>query len=720
MPTPREPDELFEPERYELSEEPLYRFELNRREFLGSAGAGLLITTTGSLACGQNSGANARDEDSLAARLHIGEDGAVTIMTSKVEVGQGSRTQITQAAAEEMHLPTEAIQLVMADTDLVPDDGSTAGSRTTPSTVPAVRKAAAAAREILVRTAAETWGLEPATLQVRDGVVSNPDGKRKFSYADLAQSKNLAAAYEAAPPEHVAVTPVDGWQVLGQSLNRIDGRDIVTGAHRYPSDIVRPGMLYGKVLRPPSYGATLVEVDLAPAEKMDGVTAVRDGNFAGCVAPTSRQAQQAVDAIARTARWETPEQPSGNELFSYLKQHAVREGEGRRRPRGRTKGSVEDGLAQATKVLSETYKVPYIQHAPMEPRAAVAEWKDGRLTVWTGTQRPNGVRRQLLEAFHLAEDKVRVVVPDTGGGFGGKHTGEVAIEAARLAKEARHPVSLRWTRTEEFAWAYFRPAGLFEVRAGIDAQGAIVAWDFTNFNSGRAALESPYKIPHTRTQFLFCESPLREGSYRGIAATANNFVREAFMDELATAANTDPLEFRLANLDDSRLKDVLEAAAKRFDWQDKRRRSKPGVGVGLAGGFEKGSYVAACVEVEVDRNRSDVRVLRICQAYECGAIQNPGNLKAQVEGCIIQGLGAALMEEIRFENGRLLNGSFAQYPVPRFRDVPPIESILLDRRDLPSVGAGETPIIAVAPAIANAVFDATGTRVRSLPIRGET
>lgn len=716
MPTLFEREDLFEPERYELAEGLPYQFELDRREFLGAAGAGLLITVSGSIGCGEPGAAAA--EANPPSRLHIAKDGLITVMTGKVEVGQGSRTQLTQAAAEEMRVPVGSIQLIMADTSRVPDDGSTAGSRTTPRTVPAVRKAAAAAREILIRAAAERWGVSAGDLEVRAGTVSHPEGEQKLTYGDLADSEQLTATLAEPAPEDVSITRVERWQVLGQSVPRVDNTAIVTGAHRFPSDIVRPGMLYGRVLRAPSYGATLSKIDLTAAEKMENIAVVRDGDFIGCAAPTSRQAQQALDALARTAQWTTSDHPSSDELFSHLKQHAVTKGEGRRGPRSRTKGSVQDGSSVVKRTLTATYQVPYIQHAPMEPRAAVAEWKDGTLTVWTGTQRPNGVQQQLVEAFRLNADKVRVIVPDTGGGFGGKHTGEVAIEAARLAKEAERPVSLRWTREEEFAWAYFRPAGLLEVRAGLDDHGSIVAWEFTNYNAGTAAIESPYNLPNTATQYFPSESPLREGSYRGIAATANNHVREAFMDELAAAANVDPLEFRLRHLDDSRLEAVLRAAAKRFGWQENLTR-KPGIGVGIAGGLEKGSYVAACVEVAVDRDAKSIRVLRIVEAFECGAIHNPRNLKAQVEGSIIQGLGGALTEEIRFESGRLLNGSFARYPVPRFKDIPPIETVLIDRPDLPSVGGGETPIIAIAPAIANAVHSATGVRVRSLPITAD-
>ena len=698
--------ECFEPERYELREPPAYQFALSRREFVEVAGAGLLISIAGRPAPAQTRGA-------LESRLHIAEDGTVTLLTGKVEVGQGSRTELAMAAAEEMRLPLERVRVVMADTELTPNDGTTAGSRTTPATVPAVRSAAAAARELLLEAAARQWRTERERLEVRDGAAIDPGGNRRFSYAELARSAELAAAFKQAMPAGAAVTPVKEWRVLGTPRYRLDARDIVTGAHRFPSDIQRPGLLYGSVLRPPSYGATLTAADLPAAEKMPGVTAVREGSFVGCAAPTAFAARKAVEAMAATAQWETREHPPSERLFTYLKERAVKEGGDSRGPRVQRKGVVEEGLAQSGRRLRAVYQVPYIQHAPMEPRAAVAEWVNGKLTVWTGTQNPQQVHSQLVQAFHLTPEKVRVIVPDTGGAFGGKHTGECAIEAARLAREAGRPVSLRWTRAEEFMWAYFRPAGLFEVEAGLDAGGLLKAWDFANYNSGTAGLETPYRVPHTRTQFLSCDAPLRGGSYRGIAATANNFVRESFMDELARAAGKDPLEFRLANLDNTRLKDVLLAAAKRFRWQERR----PGTGRGLACGTEKGSYVAACVEVEADRGKGQLRVRQIAMAFECGAILNPANLRAQVEGAIIQGLGGALTEAIEFENGKLKNGSFAKYPVPRFRDVPPLEIILVNRPDLPPVGAGETPIIAVAPAIANALFDATGERSRSMPVR---
>lgn len=348
----------------------------------------------------------------------------------------------------------------------------------------------------------------------------------------------------------------------------------------------------------------------------------------------------------------------------------------------------------------------------------MAEWQEGRLTVWTGTSHPSGVRAELARAFGLREADVRVIVPDFGGGFGGKHAGEAALEAARLARAAGRPVKVRWTREEEFRRAYFRPAALIDAEAVLEG-GRIRAWPFTNCNSGAAGLQTPYAIPDRREKYVPADPPLRQGSDRRLAATANHFAREAFMDELAAAAGADPLEFRPAHLDNERIRAVLEAACGQFGWRKRRAaRRAAGRGIGLACGTEKNSVVAACVEVEVDAKARTVRLVEIVEAFECGAILHPWNTRSQVEGCILTGLGAARREEILFENGRVRNARFSRYRVPRFQDLPDkLEGILIDRKDLPSAGAGETPIVAAAPAMANAVFDAVGVRPRPLPLR---
>jgi isoquinoline 1-oxidoreductase len=363
--------------------------------------------------------------------------------------------------------------------------------------------------------------------------------------------------------------------------------------------------------------------------------------------------------------------------------------------------------------LEATYTIAYIAHAPLEPRAAVAHWEGDKLTVWTGTQRPFGVQGELAGAFRIPEANVRVITPDTGSGYGGKHSGEAAVEAARLARGAGKPVKLVWTREEEFTWAYFRPAGVITVASGVTKDGKLTAWDFHNYNSGGSAIGTLYDAPQQRTEFHRADSPLRQGSYRALASTANVFARETHMDELAHAVGMEPLEFRLKNLKEPRLRAVFEAAAKAFGWGAKPEANH---GFGIGGGFGKGSYIATCAEVLVDPEGDEVRVLRAVSAFECGAVVNPDHLKNQVEGAMIQGLGGALFEEIEFADGKILNPRFSKYRTPRFSDAPQIEVVLLDRKDLPSAGAGETPIIGIAPAIGNAIFAATGVRLRSMPL----
>jgi len=679
---------------------------VTRRSFVKLLGTGLLVSVTPLPALAQRAGRGQGQALPVSARLHVAKDGTITVLTGKIEGGNGARTELTQAAAEELRLPAERVHLIMGDTGLCPDDGPTAGSRTTPGTVPAVRQAAAATRELLARLAAATWAVDPGTLEVRDGKVTQAATQRELSYGDLAASEGAAAGFGQPAPADITLTPVKEWRVLGTAVPRPDGRELVTGSHRFPSDMVQPGMLYGRVLRAPSYGATLTGVDLAPAKGLPGVVAVRDGQFVGVAAPTGFSAAQALAAASATATWEPAPHPSSEEAFDVLRQRAHG---------GVPANPFRDELAKAAKTLRQTYCTAYVQHAPLEPRAALAVWEDDRLTVWTGTQNPFGTRGELARALGLAGDRVRVIVPDFGGGFGGKHMPDAPLEAARLAKAAGKPVLVRWTRQEEFTWAYFRPAAVIDIEATLDAQGRLTSWHFVNINSGGAAVDTPYRAGAAKSQFVASDSPMRQGSYRTLAATANNFARECFMDELAEAAGAEPLAFRLAHLDNPRLRAVLETAAQRFDWQTRAARKDPAVGVGLACGTEKGSYVAACVEVAIAAG--EVTVRRVCQVFECGAVLNPDGLRAQVVGCLLMGMGPALREEIQFEQGKVLNASFGSYRVPRFSDLPELDIYLLDRPDLPSAGGGETPIIAVAPAIANAVSRATGQRVRRMPVR---
>lgn len=679
-------------------------FSLDRRDFLKLCGGGLMVCMAGVPAFAQEAGGGWGRHPlpkQISAWLYINAQGRVTVYTGKVEVGQNIRTSLAQSVAEELRVAFDAITMVMGDTDLVPWDAGTFGSRTTPTMGPQLRRMAAAARNLLVQKAAQRWKVDASKLVAEDGKITNPATAEWLSYGALTHGDKLTATVS----EEVPLTLATEWKIAGTSVPKVNGRDFVTGRHKYPSDIVRPGMVYGKVLRPPGFRATLSSVDTSAAEKMPGVQVVRDGDFVGVVAPDAWTAEKGVAAIE--ARWTVPVQISNAGLFEELKKNTENSG-----------AAVSSGWAQARAAadvkLDAEYTVQYIQHAPLEPRAAVAEWQDGKLTVWTGTQRPFGVRDELTQAFLLPEKQVRVLMPDMGSGYGGKHTGECAVECARLAKGAGKPVKLVWTREEEFTWAYFRPAGVITIRSGARHDGTLVAWEQTNINSGPSAVESPYNIEAKAANFRAVpDPPLRQGSYRALAATANHFARESHMDEVAHALQMDPLEFRLKNLTDARLRAVFEAAAERFGWGKQRPTTERGFGI--AGGTEKGGYVAACVEVEIDASKK-VRIRRVVQAWESGAVVNPDGLRNQTMGAIVQAIGGGLFEQIRFANGRILNPSFSEYRVPRFRDMPEIEVVLIDRKDIPSAGAGEIGIVALAPAAGNAIFAATGERLRSMPM----
>jgi CO/xanthine dehydrogenase Mo-binding subunit len=685
----------------------LHWFELDRRDFLKLFGGGLLICACGAKTVAQESGRRSGGHElpkDIAAWLRIAGDGQVTVFTGKVEVGQNIRTSLAQQVAEELRVPIESISLTMGDTDLVPWDAGTFGSRTTPTMGPQLRTMAVAAREMLLNLAAQDWHVEPSALVASDGRIANPKTSQSRSYGELTHGQKLVKVIEGDRP----LTPATEWKIAGAAVPKVDGTAFVTGKHQYTSDMSRPGMLYGKILRPSGFKASLVSLDDQAAKKLSQVTVVRDGDFVGVAAPDMWLAEQALTALK--AQWKVPQQISNRELFAYLKANA---GKHDQEPADVT-GSVTKAMAAAEIKLSQSYTVAYIQHAPLEPRAALAEWQGDKLTVWTGTQRPFAVRDELAAALRIPSQNVRVLVPDTGSAYGGKHTGETAIEAARLARAAGKPVKVIWTREEEFTWAYFRPAGVIEIKSGAHRGGTITAWECHNYNSGPAAINVPYDIANRLIQFHPVDGPLRQGSYRGLAATANHFARESHMDELSHAVGMDPLQFRLKNTTDDRLRGVFEAVAEKAAWG--KQKSTAERGFGMAGGFEKGGHVATIAEVDIGPAKT-VRIRRVVEAFECGAVVNPNGLRNQIEGAIMMGIGGALFEEVRFAAGRILNSHFSEYRVPRFKDMPQIDVVLVDRKDLPSAGAGETPIVGVAPAVANAIFAATGERLRALPLK---
>jgi CO/xanthine dehydrogenase Mo-binding subunit len=699
-----------EPERYELHATPTILFETNRREFFKFLGTGVFVACAASKASAFQESARGHrgGEDTLPkeidAWLHIAETGEITAFTGKVEVGQNIRTSLSQAVAEELRVPFASVRLVMGDTQLVPFDMGTFGSRTTPVMNLQLRRVSSAARDALIELAAKEWSADPARLTAADGKVLDSTGNRSATYAELVKGRQITQLLPAEDP----LIPASDWKIAGQPLSKVAGRDFVTGKHRYPVDQKLPGMLYGKVVRPSSFNATLESVDTSEAEKMAGVTVVRDGDFLAVAAPSSQLAAKAVAAVR--AEWKAQPQPSSKELFEYLRKNVSSDKDA---GDSYVAGNVETAYSSTPHKLSSTFNIAYIAHAPLEPRAALAQWTGDQLTVWTGTQRPFGVRQELAAAFHMPEDKVRVLMPDMGSGYGGKHTGDAALEAARLARAAKRPVKVVWTREEEFTWAYFRPAGVIDITSAVNPDGKVTAWEFHNYNSGTAGFRTYYDIPNQKIVFHEVNSPLRQGSYRGLAATANHFAREVHMDEIASSLKMDPLEFRLKNLKEERLRSVFEEGAKQFGW-NKPREGNHGFGVG--GGYEKLGYVATFVEVAVPPGSHEIKIQRVLTAFDCGAVVNPDGLRNQIVGANIMGIGGAIFEAVEFDNGRIVNPRFSRYRVPRFGDVPPMDTLLIDRKDQPAVGAGEAPILGIAPAIANAVFAVTGIRLRSLPM----
>jgi isoquinoline 1-oxidoreductase len=470
-------------------------------------------------------------------------------------------------------------------------------------------------------------------------------------------------------------------------------------------------MLFGEQLRPPVAGATLTSLDASEARAVPGVTVVEDGEFFGVVGEDVAAVDRAIDAIR--AEWRIPLGPSGNQIIDHLRTHPIAMDDSDE-SFASIMGDVEAGLLEATTVVTATYHAAYVAHFPLETRVAVAEWTGDRVTVWTATQAPFWARADLAQELDVPEDRVRVIVPPLGGGFGGKHGAGAGIAAARLSRATGRPVRVRWRHSDEFVWGHVRPAAVIDIRAGATS-GSITAWEVLNVNGGESAIEPPYRIENQSIRSQPADPPLPQSSYRALGATANTFARESMLDELAIALGRDPLEFRLAHVADERLADVLRTAAEHSGWSGHVRALGRGQGIGIAGSIEKGSRVATCARVAVEADRR-VRIVEIVTAFDCGTVVDEANLKNQIEGATVMALGPALFEAVELERGRVTNPSLGAYRVPRFTDVPMITAVLIDRPGGASAGAGETPLIGVAPALANAIFNASGVRLRSMPL----
>jgi nicotinate dehydrogenase subunit B len=692
---------------------------VSRRKFLKILGGGIVVTVSANdILALQEAPARRRFgrelPDDFNAFLRIGEDGRVSCFTGKIEMGQGVVTSLAQMLADELEVSLDSVDMVMGDTDLCPWDMGTFGSMTTRFFGPPLRAAAAEAREVLLDLAAEKLGVARDQLAVRDGVVSKAaDPRQKVSYAELAKGQKIARRLD----RDAILESVENFTVVGRSVNRRDGVAKVTGEAHYAGDIRRDGMLYARLLRPPAHGATLGSVDASGIEAVDGATMVVDGDLVAVLHATPDGADRAIAEIEAT--WETPDLDLDEDsIFEHLLNVA---------PAAETlnrEGNLNAGMSISIAEARHTYLDGYVAHAPIETHTAVAEFNDGRCTIWASTQTPFPLQRDVAETLGLAEDKVRVIPPFVGGGFGGKTANRQALEAARLSKRTGRPVQVAWSRAEEFFFDTFRPAAVVKIDAGVGEDGRISYWDYTTYFAGARGAEHFYDIPNHRTAAAPGgwrggpgTHPFATGAWRAPGNNTNTFARESHVDALAALAKIDPVEFRLRNLADKKMRRVLETTANRFEWLETSGPS--GRGQGIALGIDAGTYVGLAAEVDVDRTTGKVAVKRLVCAQDMGLAINPEGATIQMEGCLTMGLGYALAEEVRFSGGEILDTNFDTYEIPRFSWLPEIETVIIDAMNDPPQGGGEPAIIVVGAAIANAIYDAVGARVYRLPMTAE-
>ncbi len=642
----------------------------------------------------------------LNAYVLVGENGRVTVFSGKIEMGQGVLTSQAQMAAEELCVPLDSIDMVLGDTDRVPWDAGTWGSLTTRVFGPALRAGCAKAREVLLELASEKLGAPVNKLQVKDGVVSVIGGQGKVTYAELAKGKKIQKTLDHEAVLHA----VKEYTVMGTSPERLDAVEKVTGKAKYAGDIRLPGMLRARLLRPPVHGAKLKSVDTSAAEGMDGVTVVNQDGIVAVLHQDREAAERALGMVK--AEWDKPAKAPFDDKTVWDHLVAVA-------PTGRTseeRGKVDEGAKASAKLYEHTYRDPYLAHAPMEPHTAIASAQGDRITIWSSTQSPFGDQRRIAQMLGIDQKQVRVITPFVGGGFGGKSAGGQALEAARLSWITKKPVQVMWSREEEFFYDTFHSAAVVKIRSGIDADGRIQLWDYNVYMAGTRSTEVFYDIPNvsvvshsSRDAHLFAT-----GAWRAPGANSNVFARESQIDIMAADARMDPLEFRLKNTKDARMRSVLEAVAKLADYKPAPAPSNRGLGI--ACGNDAGSYVAHITEVEVDRVSGAVRVKRMWCAQEMGIVVDPVGATMQMEGCMTMGLGYSLMEHLRFNGGDILDRNFTTYHIPHFSDLPDIETVLVRNDELAPQGGGEPAIVCVGASIANAVYDAIGARVFEMPI----
>ena len=686
---------------------------IDRRRFVELLGGGVVVLVT--LRPSELFAQGQVVPEDVNAYLRIDEDGRVTVFSGKIEMGQGVMTSQAQLAAEELGVALASVTMVLGDTDRCPWDRGTFGSLTTRMFGPVLRAAAAEARAVLVGMAARKLGVPKEELVVENGVVSVAgDRSRRVTYGALARGKRISRLVG----EKAVLRRAAEFRVMGKSPERFDAREKVTGAARYAADVRLPGMLHARILRPPAHEAVRETIDVSAARAVPGVVVVEQDDLVAVLHEDPETAARALGSIR--ARWKKPEDARDPEsIFDHIVKTSAPPEERENR------GDLAAARASAARVFDSTYRKGYVAHAPMEPHAALAEVTPGKATVWASTQTPFPTRDHVAEALKLDPKNVRVITPYVGGGFGGKSADRQAVEAARLAQIAGRPVQVAWTREEEFFFDTFDPAAVVRIVSAVDGAGKITLWDYTVYAAGARSTELFYDVPNARIrssgrtaygQGATGQSvhPFAVGPWRAPGANMNVFARESQIDVMAAASRADPVDFRLRNIADPRMRKVLRAAADAFGW--KSAPAPSGRGFGVACSADAGSYVAHMTEVKVDRASGKVRVARVVVAQDMGIVVNPEGAKMQIEGSVTMGLGYTFAEELRFRGGEILDRNFDSYEVPRFSWVPAIETVLVANDELAPQGGGEPAIVATGAAIANAVFDAAGARLYRLPL----
>jgi len=680
---------------------------IDRRAFLKRFGGGLIVFfAIGDASLLAQQRARQWYPSDFNAYLLIGADNRVTCLVGKIEMGQGVITSLAMQLADELDVPLDQVDMVMGDTDRCPWDMGTFGSLSTRQFSPFLRQAAAEARAVLIQMAAEQWNRPVEQLQVKDGVIFDPTNPaNRITYGQLTAGKVIERHLEPKP----AVKKFSEFKISGQPVLRRDARLKVTGEAKFAADIQLPDMVYAKILRPPSHWATLKQLDTSEAQRIPGVQIVQDGDLVAVLHKYPDVAEQALKKIK--AEYDIPEAKVNDQnIFDHLQRVA---GEPKVVEQA---GELETGQREAAVSIEATYLDGYLAHSPIEPHAAVAKFDGDRVTLWVSTQGPFTVKNEVAEALEIAPEKVRVITPFVGGGFGGKNRNLQAIEAAKLARLAGKPVQVAWSRVEEFFYDAFRPSAVVKIKSGLTNDGAPLFWDYHVYFAGPRGAKHFYQFPHHRTLQYSGNGPAHfvVGPWRAPGNNTNTFARESHIDMLAEKAGMDPVEFRLKYLKEEKLVRALKAAAERFGYQPAKLPSGRGIGVAL--GIDAGTYVALIAEVKLNKSTGQVQVNRVVSAQDMGFVVNPAGAILQVEGCIMMGLGYTLSEEIHFNGGQIFDTNFDTYELPRFSWLPKIETVLIDDREADPQGGGEPAIICVGGAIANAIYDAIGVRLFQLPM----